>query len=158
MDNREALKICVEEGIRFDAIIPVVLSCANWVDDGLSDVFSETFYDDWLSGAEPADAAVQPLLKCLPEFTGLLAREDFDELEAGHVADWMIENGHHGILAMVSTPVRTYFPGDTGNYTYSWGCTTQTWLYGQTLEDLFLAAGQWVEGKAEAWIAKATEG
>lgn len=155
--SAEALQICAEEAIRFDAIVPIALCCANWIDDGLPDVFAETFFEDWLEGMEADDANLKPLIKCLPAVAELLAREDFDELEAGHVADWLIEKGHIGILAMVSTPVRKYSPGAT-SWSDSWGHTAHTWLYGETLQDVFVAAGEWVEGKVDGWIAKAKEG
>ncbi|HSV29063.1 MAG TPA: hypothetical protein VLL76_05875, partial [Candidatus Omnitrophota bacterium] len=148
-----AMQLCAENGIRFDVVIPIALSCVNWADGGLPDAFIEHFFDDWLEGSEATDKAVQPLIKCLPAFAELLEREDFDELDAHHVADWMIEKGHLGILAMVSTPVRKYTP-EGRSWTESWSNTAHTWLYGETLEDLFVAAGEWAEGKVKRWIAQ----
>lgn len=154
--SAEALQICAEEGIRFDAIISIALSCASWIDNGLPDVFTDTFFEDFIQSFEAGDVNFNPLIKCLPEFATLIERDDFDELEAGHVADWMIEKGHLGLFAMVSTPVREYdSSGDS--WSGSWGYTAYTWLYGESLQDLFVAAGEWVEENSARWIAKAKE-
>ncbi|EME69744.1 hypothetical protein H261_11939 [Paramagnetospirillum caucaseum] len=154
--SADALQICAEEGIRFDAIIPIALSCANWIDDGLPDVFTETFFEDFIQSFEAGNVNFDPLIKSLPAIAKLLKRDDFDELEAGHVADWLIEKGHLGILAMVSTPVRKYHSSGS-SWSDSWAHTTYTWLYGESLQDLFVAAGEWVEDNIARWIAKAKE-
>lgn len=152
--TRAILETFFDASIRAEKIISVAMACAHW-DDSLPDDFKEEFFDYFLAGSEPKDRNVAPLIASLPDIEEFIAREDFDELEAAHVAEWFIDRGHLGFLAQVSTPVCSFDAGGE-SWSSSWGHIYTTWIYAETLEGLAVNASVWAEVMINADRAKVT--
>ena len=67
------------------------------------------------------------------------------------IAETLINSNKLGFLVQMATPV----PKDVGEhgYSYSWGFYQMKWFYGESLDEVYKAAGQW----QESYIEKITE-
>lgn len=94
-----------------------------------------------------------PLYEALPM---LKKYKDADEYpEVLDVAEELMDS--KGFLMQVSTPVRTLWSRDTeeDTYTYSWGHTWSTWVFGLTPEDAGFVALAWANERIANDKAKA---
>lgn len=154
--SQAILQTFFDGSIRAEKIINVAMSCAHW-GDSLPDDFEEAFFDEFLAGSDPSDHNVAPLIECLPDIGELIGREDFDEMEADHVAEWFVDRGYLGFLAKIATPVCSFHPGG-GSWSSSWGYSYTTWIYAATLEGLAERASSWAEAMINADRAKVAAG
>lgn len=76
-------------------------------------------------------------------------KEAYESGDYSEFLGWLLDNDRFGFLLKFATPVR-----DSNGNSFSWGCYTMKWVYGDTLDEALEKGFAWVAGQREKEKAK----